>query len=44
MLFTSDNPGYKDIIEQHHNLKGVEMDDVDMKRELQVQPIQGASE
>ena len=31
-LLSLENPRYKDLMEQHDHLKGVKMDDVDVKR------------
>ena len=44
VLLTLDNPGYKDMVEQYLHLKEVKMDDIDVKRELPVHLILGASE
>lgn len=44
VLLSLGNPGYKDMIGQYHHLKGVEMHDVDTKRDLPVHLILGASE
>ena len=44
MLLKLENPGYKQIVQQYNHLKGVDMDDVDMKQELPVHLILGTSE
>ena len=44
VLLKLENPGYKQIVQQYNHLKGVEMDDVDMKQELPVHLILGTSE
>ncbi|XP_068707690.1 uncharacterized protein [Montipora foliosa] len=44
VLLSLGNPGYKDMIGRYHHLKGVEMDDIDTKRDLPVHLILGASE
>ena len=44
VLLKLENPGYKQIVQQYNHLKGVDMDDVDMKQELPVHLILGTSE
>ena len=44
VLLSLGNPGYKDMTGRYHHLKGVEMDDIDTKRDLPVHLILGASE
>ena len=41
---TLTNPWYKDILAEYNHLREVEMDDVDLKRELPVHLILGTSE
>ena len=41
---TLTNPWYKDILAKYDQLRGVEIDDVDLKRELPVYLILGTSE
>lgn len=43
-MFSLGNLGYKDMIGWYYYLKGVEMDDIDMKRDLLVYFIFGVSE
>lgn len=44
VLLILENPGYKDMVSQCHHLKGVIMDEVEMKRELPVHLILGTNE
>ena len=44
MLLTLTNPWYKDILAKYDHLRGVEIDDIDLKRELPIYLILGTSE
>lgn len=44
VLLNLENPGYKDMVTRYHPLKGVVMDNVDLKRELPVHLILGTNE
>ena len=44
VLLTLTNPGYKDILAKYDHLRGVEIDDVELKRELPVHWILGTRE
>ena len=44
VLLALTNPGYKDILAKYNHLRGVEIDDVDLKKELPVHLILGTSE
>ena len=44
VLLKLENSGYKRLVQQYDHLKGVEMDDMDVKRELPVHLILGTSE